>query len=251
VAWLLDLDGVVWLAHRPIPGVAEGVAALRAAGERVLFVTNASMAPVGVLEEALAAMGIPAEGDVLSSAMAAAHLLEPGARALVCGGPGVVEALERRGVEVVEDGVVDAVVVGLTRDLTYDLLLRASTAVRDGARFIATNTDPTYPTPGGLTPGGGAIVAAVATAAGVEPEVAGKPHRPDGRARPCPGRRGTAHHGRGPGRHRPRLRPGARRPHRPRAVGHHDRRRPAHRPGARRGGGRRRRPRGRRAGRPP
>ena len=178
MAWLLDLDGVVWLAHRPIPGVAEGVAALRAAGERVLFVTNASMAPVGVLEEALAAMGIPAEGDVLSSAMAAAHLLDPGARALVCGGPGVVEALERRGVEVVEDGVVDAVLVGLTRDLTYDLLLRASTAVRDGARFIATNTDPTYPTPGGLTPGGGAIVAAVATAAGVEPEVAGKPHRP-------------------------------------------------------------------------
>jgi 4-nitrophenyl phosphatase len=73
---------------------------------------------------------------------------------------------------------VDAVLVGLTRDLTYDLLLRASTAVREGARFIATNTDPTYPTPGGLTPGGGSIVAAVATAAGVEPEVAGKPHRP-------------------------------------------------------------------------
>ncbi|MCK8659565.1 hypothetical protein, partial [Pseudomonas umsongensis] len=118
----------------------------------------------------------PAEGDVLSSAMAAALLLDPGARALVCGGPGVVEALTARGVEVVEDGPVDAVVVGLTQDLSYDLLLRASTAVRDGARFIATNTDPTYPTPGGLTPGGGAIVAAVATAAGGAPEVAGKPH---------------------------------------------------------------------------
>ena len=176
MAWLLDLDGVVWLAHQAIPGVADGIARLRAAGERVLFVTNASMAPVAALEEALAAIDIPAEGDVVSSAMAAAHLLAPGARALVCGGPGVVEALVAAGVEVVEDGPIDAVVVGLTHDLTYDLLLRASTAVRDGARFIATNTDPTYPTPGGLTPGGGSIVAAVATAAGVAPEVAGKPH---------------------------------------------------------------------------
>lgn len=176
MAWLLDLDGVVWLAHQAIPGVAEGIARLRAAGERVLFVTNASMAPVATLEAALAAIDVPATGDVLSSAMAAAHLLEPGSRALVCGGPGVVEALVARGVEVVADGPVDAVVVGLTHDLTYDLLLRASTAVRDGARFVATNTDPTYPTPGGLTPGGGSIVAAVATAAGVEPEVAGKPH---------------------------------------------------------------------------
>lgn len=176
MAWLLDLDGVVWLAHEPIPGVAEGIARLRAAGERVLFVTNASMSPVARLEAALADNGVPAVGDVLSSAMAAAHLLEPGTRALVCGGPGVVEALTARGIEVVATGPVDAVVVGLTQDLTYDLLLRASTAVRDGARFIATNTDPTYPTPGGLTPGGGSIVAAVATASGVEPEVAGKPH---------------------------------------------------------------------------
>lgn len=178
MAWLLDLDGVVWLAHRPIPGVADGVARLRAAGERVLFVTNASMSTVGSLEAALAANGIPAEGDVVSSAMAAAHLLEPGCRALVCGGAGVVEALTRRGVEIVEDGPADAVVAGLTRELSYDLLRRASTAVRDGARFIATNTDPTYPTPEGLTPGGGSIVAAVATAAGAAPEVAGKPHAP-------------------------------------------------------------------------
>lgn len=176
MAWLFDLDGVVWLAHEPIDGVAEAIARLRAAGERVLFVTNASMSPVARLEQALAAMDVPAVGDVVSSATAAAHLLAPGSRALVCGGPGVVEALAARGVEVVEAGPVDAVVVGLTQDLSYELLLRASTAVRDGARFIATNTDPTYPTPAGLTPGGGAIVAAVATAAGVEPEVAGKPH---------------------------------------------------------------------------
>lgn len=178
MAWLLDLDGVVWLAHRPIPGVAEAVARLRSSGHRVLFVTNASMSPVADLEAALEANGIPAVGDVVSSAMAAAHLLAPGDRALVCGGAGVVHALATRGVEVMEGGPVDAVVVGLTRDLSYDLLDRASAAVRAGARFIATNTDPTYPTPTGLTPGGGSIVAAVATAAGVDPEVAGKPHPP-------------------------------------------------------------------------
>lgn len=174
----MDLDGVVWLAHRPIPGVAEAVARLRASGHRVLFVTNASMSPVADLEAALEANGIPAVGDVVSSAMAAAHLLAPGDRALVCGGAGVIQALASRGVEVVEGGPVDAVVVGLTRDLSYELLDRASAAVRAGARFIATNTDPTYPTPTGLTPGGGSIVAAVATAAGVDPEVAGKPHPP-------------------------------------------------------------------------
>jgi len=53
----------------------------------------------------------------------------------------------------------------------------ASSAIRDGARFIASNDDATYPTPKGLVPGGGAIVAGIATAAGVAPEVAGKPHQ--------------------------------------------------------------------------
>jgi 4-nitrophenyl phosphatase len=176
MAWLLDLDGVVWLAHQEIPGAGGAVARLRAAGERVLFVTNASMSTLGELERALAGVGIDAAGDVASSAMAAAALLEPGSTALVCGGPGAIEALERRGVEVRARGPVDAVVVGLTRHFDYDLLDRASRAVRDGARFVATNTDPTYPTPGGLTPGGGAVVAAVATASGSVPEVAGKPH---------------------------------------------------------------------------
>lgn len=177
MAWILDLDGVVWLSREPIPGATEAVARLREAGERVLFVTNASTAPIATVVSALAAIGIPAEGDVISSAMAAAHMLDPGSSALVCGGAGVVEALIERGVEVLEAGPVDAVVVGLTRELTYDLLHRVSAAVRGGARFIATNTDPVFPTPEGLTPGGGSIVAAVATASRTEPEVAGKPHQ--------------------------------------------------------------------------
>jgi HAD superfamily hydrolase (TIGR01450 family) len=177
MAWLLDLDGVVWLAGVPVPGSVEAVARLRAAGERVVFVTNNSSAPVGEQEGRLAAIGVPAAGDVVTSAGAAAALLEPGSRAYAAGGPGVVEALEARGIVVVDATApeVDAVVVGFHRSFDYEGLRLASGFVRAGARLIGTNDDPTYPTPTGEIPGGGAILAAVACAAGVEPDVAGKP----------------------------------------------------------------------------
>ena len=178
MAWLLDLDGVVWLAGVPIPGSVEAIAALREAGERVVFVTNNSSSPVAEQEGRLARIGIPAEGDVLTSAVAAAALLEPGETALVCAGPGVVEALERRGVHTVRDGEADAVVVGFHLDFDYERLRAAGVAVLAGARLIGTNDDATYPTPMGEIPGGGAILAAVAYAGGVEPVVAGKPFEP-------------------------------------------------------------------------
>lgn len=176
MAWILDLDGVVWLAEDPIPGAAAAVAALRAAGEQVLFVTNNSNARLADQEAKLARHGIPAAGDVVSAAVAAATLVDPGERALVAGGPGVVEALEARGVEVRRDGDADAVVVGWHRDFDYARLTAAATAVRRGARLIGTNDDATYPTPAGPIPGGGALLAAVAVAAGVAPVIAGKPH---------------------------------------------------------------------------
>lgn len=175
---LLDLDGVVWLAHRPIPGSVETIARVRAAGIRVLFVTNNSASTIDQQESALAAIGVPAVGDVLSSAMAAALLVEPGERVMVCGGPGVVEALERRGAVVVPEGPCDAVMVGFDRDFTYERLRRAAVAVRRGARLIGTNDDATYPTPEGPIPGGGSILAAVTVGSGVTPVIAGKPHEP-------------------------------------------------------------------------
>ncbi len=178
MTWVLDLDGVLWLADQPIDGAREAVAGLRAAGERVLFATNNSWSTIGDQEAKLARHGIPAEGDVVTSAMAAAHLVEPGQRVLVCGGPGVVEAIAGRGAEPVVDGDADAVVVGFHRDFDYERLRIAVRAVQRGARLIATNDDATYPTPDGPIPGGGAIVAAVAYAAGVPPLIAGKPHRP-------------------------------------------------------------------------
>lgn len=174
----LDLDGVIWLAEDPIPGAAGAVARLREAGEPVVFVTNNSSQPVGEVEAKLARHGVPAEGDVITSGMAAASLVQPGERVLVCGGPGVVEAIEGRGAVPVRDGDADAVMVGFHRDFDYERLRIAATAVRRGARLLATNDDATYPTPDGPIPGGGAILAAVATGAGVSPTVAGKPNAP-------------------------------------------------------------------------
>ncbi|MFM2071879.1 MAG: hypothetical protein RLZZ623_2142 [Actinomycetota bacterium] len=175
---LLDLDGVVWLSHQPLPGSVAAIARARSHGWRVLFVTNNSSAPVGDQERALAAIGIPAAGDVVTSAMAAARLLVPGDRVLVCGGPGVVEAVERVGARVVESGPCDAVVVGFHRTFDYEALRLASSAVRGGARLIGTNDDATYPTPDGPIPGGGAILAAVVVGSGTDAIVAGKPFGP-------------------------------------------------------------------------
>jgi HAD superfamily hydrolase (TIGR01450 family) len=173
---LCDLDGVVWLAHRPIPGSVEAIARLRAAGHRVLFVTNNSSARVEDQEAALGAIGIPAHGDVLTSAQAAAMLVQPGERVLVCGGEGVVQAVEARGAVVGHDAEIDAVVVGWHRTFDYEGLTRAARAVMHGARLIGTNDDATYPTPDGPIPGGGSILAAVQTACGQPGVIAGKPH---------------------------------------------------------------------------
>lgn len=182
---LCDLDGVVWLARQAIDGAPEAIARLRDSGRRVLFVTNNSVSVVAEQERALVSIGIPAAGDVVTSAQAAASLVRPGERVMVCGGPGVREAVIARGATVVEPVArtsprPDAVIVGLTREVDYAMLDAASAAVRSGARFVATNDDSTFPTPDGLTPGAGAIVAAVTAAAGVPPTIAGKPHAPMG-----------------------------------------------------------------------
>ena len=99
----------------------------------MLFVTNNSAARVEVQEESLLAIGIPAAGDVLTSATAAALLIEPDERVLVCGGEGVIEAVVGRGAVVVPDegaDDVDVVVVGFHRTFDYEAMLRASRAVQ-------------------------------------------------------------------------------------------------------------------------
>jgi glycerol 3-phosphatase-2 len=174
--WALDLDGVLWRGSTPIPGSAAAVARLRAAGHRVVFLTNNSAAPAAEQAAKLTGMGVPTDvDDVLTSAQAAASLVEPGTTALVIGGPGIDEALAARGVQVVPEGPCDTVVVGFDRRFDFTRLTLAFWAVRAGAVLIGTNDDATYPTADGEVPGGGSMVAAVAYASGVTPIVAGKP----------------------------------------------------------------------------
>lgn len=183
--WLLDLDGVMWLGDEPIPGSADAVARLVAAGCRVGFCTNNSSAKVSEYRSKLLAHGTPepAASGVLTSGMAAAALLTGSERVMVCGGPGLVEEVGRRGCETVDPstprpGPVDAVVIGFDRRFDYARLSAASGAVLAGARLLATNSDATYPVVDGLLPGCGALLAAVERASGTTATVAGKPNQP-------------------------------------------------------------------------
>jgi HAD superfamily hydrolase (TIGR01450 family) len=181
--WVIDLDGVIWLTGEPIDGVAAAVDALHDAGIRTLFATNNSSPTREELHRRMANCGIvAADDDLLSSADVVADMLPVGSSALVLADDGVREALTHRGVRLVEQGPADAVVVGWTRAFTFGAIAGAADAVRAGARLVGTNEDPTHPTPHGLLPGAGALLAAVATAAETSPEVAGKPHPPTAEA---------------------------------------------------------------------
>jgi 4-nitrophenyl phosphatase len=173
--------------HQPIPGSVDAISRLREAGHRVLFVTNNSHSSANEQAAVLESIGIPADGDVVTASQSAGALLHVGERVLTCGGPGVMQAIADAGAIVVgrsddpdlpKDLAVDVVVVAFHRTFDFAGLTRLSATIRQGARFIATNDDATYPTPDGVIPGGGAIVAAVATASGVQPIVAGKPYAP-------------------------------------------------------------------------
>lgn len=177
--WVIDLDGVVWLTGEPIGDAGGAIRRLRQLGVRPLFVTNNSAPTRSELARRLRHCSIEAGADdVISSADAVATLLEPGSTALLLAEGGVVEALTARGVRVVDGPPADAVVVGWTHDFDFPALAMAASAVRAGARLLGTNEDATHPTPDGLQPGSGALLAAVAVASGRKPEVAGKPHRP-------------------------------------------------------------------------
>lgn len=183
--FVFDLDGVVWTGEQPTPGAAETVRSLRDAGKRLCFVTNNSAGTPEHYAKKLARAGADAvPEEIVSSADATARLLErsiPGIRGratFVIGGEGLLDAVASTGARVVEsDEALDAtvVVVGWDRKLTYEKLRLATLAIRRGAAFVASNTDATYPAAEGLWPGAGAIVAALRTATGVEPAVAGKP----------------------------------------------------------------------------
>ncbi len=179
---VFDLDGVVYLGSTPIPGAAQVIESLIRDRWQVLFATNNSTTTPAMIVEVLASRtGLVVEPEtIITSGMAAsAHLVDDGVgTAFVVGSSQLAETVRERGISTVDHLAAESVVVGLDRSFTYDTIAKAATAIRRGAAFIATNTDVTFPTPTGLVPGAGTIVAAIRAASGVDPVVCGKPHDP-------------------------------------------------------------------------
>jgi HAD superfamily hydrolase (TIGR01457 family) len=181
-AVVLDLDGVVYLGDRAVPGAAEALAGVRELGVAVGFVTNNSYRLPEAVAEKLLALGVKAAAEeVFTSAQATVRMLGgslDGTRALVVGGPGLRTALQAAGARLLDPDdwrEADLVAVGIDPQLTYGRLAAACLAIRAGAAFVGSNPDTTMPTPDGLVPGNGSVLALLETATGVRPRVAGKP----------------------------------------------------------------------------
>jgi glycerol-1-phosphatase len=179
---LLDLDGVVYTGQRAVPGAAEALAAARAQGMRLAFVTNNASRTPEEVAALLRALGVAADpAEVITSAHAACHLLAErlaaGAPVLVVGGEGLHSEARRRGYVLVDsaDAEPAAVLQGYGPDVGWRQLAEATVAVRRGALWIASNLDATLPSARGPLPGNGSLVEVVRLATGAEPVAAGKP----------------------------------------------------------------------------
>ncbi|MFH0915878.1 MAG: HAD-IIA family hydrolase [bacterium] len=190
----LDLDGVVYRGAMVLPGVIEALEDVLRRGLDLRYVSNNSTAHRETVSERLAGMGVPAGVErVLTSGFVTGRWLRErlpeGAPVMVLGEAGLMRELREAGLSVCHAPATDgagapisgacafpaAVVVGMDRALSFHMVAAAQAAIMAGALFVATNDDATYPTPHGLVPGAGAIVAAVATAAQAEPVLMGKP----------------------------------------------------------------------------
>lgn len=181
-AALVDLDGVAYRGPEAIPSAPPAIAAARAAGMRIVFVTNnASREPHEVAHH-LSSLNIPTDpSEVLTAAQAVARLmaadLDPGARILAVGGRGLRVALQELGFVLVASAhdAPDAVVQGFVPEVSWRDFAEASYAIQGGARYYASNLDLTLPNERGIAPGNGSLVATVVNATGVTPVAAGKP----------------------------------------------------------------------------
>ena len=179
--WLFDLDGTVYLGEALIPGAAATLAALRADGRRVAFLSNKPLYTRRDYAEKLTRLGVPTREDevVNSSIVLARHLqtLDPGAPVFVIGEPPLIGELRAHGFEVRNDADVRWVVIAFDRTFDYAKLNTALQAVRRrDARLIATNPDRTCPTDEGEIPDCAGMMAAVEAVTGKQVEVVvGKP----------------------------------------------------------------------------
>lgn len=177
----MDMDGVLYRGDHPLPGAVDTLNVLRNRGARVAFLTNNASRHREELAARMTRLGFPCVADDVwgSSYIAALYLSRhaPDARVFLVGTAGMRREMEEAGIVVVpsHEGATH-VVAGLDMTITYEKLAHAHYAICNGATFIATNLDATFPDgPTTTTPGGGALVAALATSTGVTPRVIGKP----------------------------------------------------------------------------
>ena len=183
---VFDLDGCVWTGEVLTPGAAEVLALIRRQGKGLCFLTNNSRARARTMQAKLERLGVEAkEAEVLTPLEILGEVVAQRwgpSRVLAIGGPELAEVLVEAGHTLVPvDAYRDAtvVVVGNDFEFSYERLTAAARAVDAGAAFVTPNIDPRLPMEDGqFLPGCGAIVEAVATAAGVRPIVVGKPEPP-------------------------------------------------------------------------
>ena len=178
-SWLMDMDGVLVREESAIPGADEFLARLRERGLPFLVLTNNSMYTRRDLAARLSRSGLQVpEEAIWTSALATAQFLgdqRPGGSAFVIGESGLTTALHATGYTLT-DRDPDYVVLGETRTYSFERITQAIRLINGGARFIATNPDPTGPTPDGPLPATGSVAALISRATGVQPYFVGKPN---------------------------------------------------------------------------
>ena len=178
-SWLTDMDGVLVHEERAIPGASEFIATLQASGKKFLVLTNNSIFTPRDLRARLLAGGIDVpEQAIWTSALATAQFLDdqrPGGTAYVIGEAGLTTALHEIGF-VLTERAPDYVVLGETRTYSFEAITRAIRLITAGARFLATNPDPTGPSTEGPLPATGSVAALITRATGVAPYFVGKPN---------------------------------------------------------------------------
>ncbi|HEX5829114.1 MAG TPA: HAD-IIA family hydrolase [Candidatus Limnocylindrales bacterium] len=178
-SYLIDMDGVLVHEETAIPGAAAFLARLTETGRRWMVMTNNSIYTPRDLSARLRSSGLDIpEGRIWTSALATARFLadqRPGGSAFVIGEAGLTTALHDAAYTLTERDA-DYVVLGETRTYSFERVTRAIRLVEQGARFIATNPDPTGPTNEGPVPATGAVAALISRATGVEPYFVGKPN---------------------------------------------------------------------------
>ena len=177
--WLTDMDGVLVHENHPVPGAAELLQQWRDQGKPYLVLTNNSIFTPRDLSARLKASGLVVpEDSIWTSALATADFLHsqmPGGSAFVIGEAGITTALHEAGF-VMTESAPDYVVIGETRNYSFEAITKAIRLINDGARFIATNPDATGPSADGVLPATGAIAALITKATGKDPYIVGKPN---------------------------------------------------------------------------